>query len=53
MEDPARADYSDISITTVVESEFDELELYSASESAKAAVAKVRRRAKMAALHHA
>ncbi len=49
--DPAQANFMDISITPVVEDELEELELYTASESAKAGVAKARRQQEITALH--
>ncbi len=50
---PARAEYMDISITPVVAEELEDLEIYSASESAKAAVSKVRRQQALSAVHAA
>ncbi len=51
--DPAQESYTDISITPVVQDEMDELELYTTSDSAKAAVAKARRQQEISVLHMA
>ncbi len=51
--DPERARYTDLSISPVVAEELDELELFSNSDSAKAAVAKARRQQQMSAAHAA
>jgi hypothetical protein len=41
--DPRARDYTDLSLQPVNEDEFDELEMFAVSDSAKAAVAKMRR----------
>ena len=41
--DPARASYRDLALTPVTDAELGELELFSATESAKQAVAKAQR----------
>ncbi len=49
----AMKNYTDLSLTPVVEEEYDELDLYSASDSAKGAVAKARRQQAISAAHAA
>ena len=49
--DPAQKNYTDISLTPVVDEEVQELEVYSASDSAKAAVAKAKRQQEISAMH--